>query len=101
MKTETKPPHTPTPWVQNGPSIEEKKEPSAVIGRAIFDCYTSQDDCGIGEGEGTANAAFIVKACNAHEKLVNACRKAAASIGGEGGDIDYLLEALALAEGKA
>lgn len=69
--------HTPTPWVQNGQSIEEKKEPSAVIGRGIFLAYNAEDDCGVSEGEAEANVAFIVRCVNSQEALLEAAKYAA------------------------
>lgn len=68
MKTQK---HTQTPWMVNGYTIEEKREPSACIARVYSD---PEDDCGVSEIEGKANAAFIVRAVNSHEELVHTLR---------------------------
>lgn len=58
--------HTPTPWKVDGMDVVS---PSEMI---VVGCLQwCGEDRG---GEGEANAAFIVKACNAHDELVAALR---------------------------
>jgi len=58
--------HTPTPW---------KYEPSTKTLRALPSNYwLATIDSWDGAVDNTANAAFIVKAVNAHDKLVKALR---------------------------
>jgi len=60
MNEEKKTPHTPTPWQQKGLTVE-------VPGRGIIaKCYAPHDG---GVFECSANAAFIVEACNTHAAL--------------------------------
>ena len=55
--------HTPGPWQQEGLTI-------VVFGRGIIaECPTPQNG---GTFDCSANAAFIVRACNAHDDLVAA-----------------------------
>jgi hypothetical protein len=60
--------HTPTPWRQqgepNGHRINGEGGPVAVASPRFMD-----------RTERLANAAFIVRACNAHEDLLAACKK--------------------------
>ncbi len=80
-------PHTPTPWVQKGRRVE-------VHGRGtIVECPLPTSG---GVFEATENAAFIVRACNAHEELVAALRWIVANDGQCLGDHpDRLLQARA------
>lgn len=63
--------HTPTPWVRDPRSGRTTMVYSDdATGSAIADCapsmvHRSQAEC-------EANAAFIVRACNAHDELVEA-----------------------------
>jgi len=59
----TKSKHTPTPWNQNGRHIDADK------GNYLIASVRTIDDTDM------ANAAFIVKACNAHDMLLNALQK--------------------------
>ena len=95
------PTHTPTPWIQNGPTIEANKKPAAIIGRAIFECFTIKHYYGIGDEEGTANAEFIVRAVNAHDQMVAILKSILPmmtnhSIGGENA-FNVIKQAIALA----
>jgi len=63
--------HTPTPWTARGERI--------VADRPIgFGGYNEDDILSLARSPEVrrANAAFIVLACNAHEQLVEALRKA-------------------------
>ena len=74
--------HTPTPWYTGKYSMQcgaaadhiysrQSREPSEGIAR----CYAW-----VGRGEAEANASFIVRACNAHDELVEALKDAAFSL---------------------
>lgn len=84
-----KPQHTPTPWEICGDRkpIKNIKDPIFFKlgirkgGRRIAEAH------GIGEEETKANAAFIVKAVNNHDALVEACRAALVA-----GGLDPLIE---------
>jgi hypothetical protein len=56
-------PHTPTPWHRQGFTVFAQRNPG---GRKIYICDVSQD---AGFAVSPANAAFIVTACNSHDKL--------------------------------
>lgn len=59
--------HTPLPWAQDGYGIT-----SRVFNICTLDTMAKDgDDNQIGIGELSANAAFIVRAVNAHEELVS------------------------------
>lgn len=60
------PAHTPTPWKVDGFGITSKVFNIATLDTTAKD----MDDNQIGIGELSANAAFIVKACNVHEELI-------------------------------
>jgi hypothetical protein len=63
--------HAPTPW-----KIEAKKRPYGSEGSYnIAFCGDISDGIGyIGQIYNRANAAFIVRACNAHDDLLAACK---------------------------
>ena len=65
--------HTPTPWTQNSHAIEatDLDDPRMTLHIA------SVWDNGIPSPVATANAAFIVRACNAHEKIVDILQRTA------------------------
>lgn len=58
--------HTPTPWVVSAPGIITSPKAMQDIGHV---CYTGTD------GGTDANAAFIVRACNAHDEMAAALRE--------------------------
>lgn len=85
-----KPQHTPTPWsVGMGLSITHKGDGAGVIAQI------KNIDAGIGVM--TANAAFIVRAVNVHEELVDALKTLHRESGVPSPAIDRLI---AKAEGK-
>jgi hypothetical protein len=59
--------HTPTPWHVDGLYVTNREPPA--VRPSIADCGRSPR---IGRAEQVANAAFIVKAVNNHEALVDA-----------------------------
>ena len=61
--------HTPTPWNLNGRHIDAEK------GNKLIVSLRSEHDA-----ENLANAAFIVRACNSHDALVEALENAKAEI---------------------
>ena len=61
--------HTPGPWFADGITIESNSGNIGLMNLARP------------ENESKANAAFIVKACNMHEELVEACKEAAGALG--------------------
>lgn len=67
--------HTPTPWNQEGRAITcERWSTIATVDNGA----TDMDENVITEDEADANAAFIVRAVNAHEELLTALKKSAA-----------------------
>ncbi len=78
--------HTPTPWGYSTdltPSLEDPNPTGAVIFSDGFaGNIAALDDNEDGCME--ANAAFIVKACNAHDDLVDALRQLTAYVQGYG-----------------
>lgn len=71
--------HTPTPWRTNGATITAY----GAWGLTIASCRSRQDPVNAHPGlaakttaEAGANAAFIVRACNAHDELLEALRRA-------------------------
>lgn len=68
--------HTPTPWSQ---FIYNKKKPHEIV---ISVPYSDGTDhlCTIDSSarpeENRANAKFIVRACNSHDELLQACKEA-------------------------
>jgi hypothetical protein len=80
--------HTPTPWqVDSGDelaiqSVEGGAQIATVLGPDDFLCRDDDDD-EVFEEECEANAAFIVRACNAHDDLVAALKSALAYVDAE------------------
>ena len=74
MKIETKPQHTPTPWKLDGNDI-------VVDAQGMIACAYGfiVNGKAIRTPETFANAAFIVRAVNSHEALINALKVAEAS----------------------
>ena len=74
----TKPKHTPTPWEVLGNGKQVFGKDHLVANCEV--CLTEQDDDldGYDEDETrcTANAEFIIRACNCHDKLVEALEDA-------------------------
>ena len=80
--------HTPTPWrLQNNGADFETCEIATVycveaipteegIGQSFVYITANKPCFEVSEKEQTANAAFIVQACNAHDDLVTAVREA-------------------------
>jgi hypothetical protein len=65
--------HTPTPWSSYSTSDGTNRRHQIVsIGKTIAHIYCTKGN----EDEDVANAAFIVKACNAHDELVAALEHA-------------------------
>ena len=65
--------HTPTPWKA------DSLQPIVWSPVGEYECreiIAETRDTNIPNGTATANAAFIVRACNAHDDLVAALRKA-------------------------
>ena len=73
MNTQTK--HTPGPWYTRHGQISSL---SSSHGCTIANCNRTAK--GIPDEEIEANAAFIVRACNAHDDLLNALQLAVATI---------------------
>ena len=66
--------HTPTPW-HTGNNDFEIYQAALVFDpklRAVADCQ--KYEIGRSRGECEANAAFIIRACNAHDALLQAAR---------------------------
>lgn len=67
--------HTPTPWVVNPPMTAKVTIPRSVHHLLYQEPISHLNEiCVMKDGsfESDANAAFIVKACNAHDELVAA-----------------------------
>lgn len=94
--------HTPVPWFSlSGGYI------SASVGPDWYSKLVARTQSAI-EEDGRANAAFIVRACNAHDDLLEACKEAAEWLeSGANGDAwalapaKTLRAAIARAEGRA
>lgn len=99
--------HTPTPWSRTEPVRAIKDGPDAydtaivvtIEGkkRIIAECFGR-----ISENvyvDSRANAAFIVEACNAHERLLKAAKEAVQWVPWPSEDATALEKAIALAEG--
>ena len=94
--------HTPTPWKISTITADEVSSEKGVV----CECF------GVTQEEEFANAAFIVRACNAHDELVEACKISLARLlaidevlnnqnNGRRNHAIYLLsQAIAKAEGK-
>lgn len=96
-KEEEKPmTHTPTPW-----KIRAYGEPGAVTSKVYFR-YCLNDDAlcySTDRAEAEANAAFIVRACNAHERMLKAIKWALACMADHTTSLtEELKEVIALAE---
>ena len=104
--------HTPTEWAVDGfclTSIIVKKEDGSGY-RKILDCDTGEDH--VNFEEALANARFIVRAVNAHEDLIKACKVAinmacdlSEAVNGKvtgtfKKDFDFIRQAITKAEGK-
>ncbi len=74
MKTETKVTHTPGPWF-----VGKKGR----TGARVFSTQHGVDGIVCAQIENRANAAFIVRACNSHNALVDVCECLAATPDGK------------------
>ena len=94
--------HTPTPWYALVCDVKGHGSLLNDTGLMIADCAYATEH----ENEGEVNAAFIVRACNAHEALVAALRDACDFVTpdrwgkGRPAWYDKACTALALAEDK-
>ena len=71
--------HTPTPWINDRGTIRPRRmtDSTSNLNQAIAECHVyDQATNRIGGAERDGNAAFIVKACNEHEKLIHELRMA-------------------------
>lgn len=76
---------TPGPWQVTSPIRKNSRKPTIATADRIP--YAIATVCGgIGEGAREANAAFIVRACNAHDDLVAAAKRVLSS---QWASIDY------------
>jgi hypothetical protein len=96
--------HTPTPWETRwGVVINQRRScaignPTACNGGFLMVCELEGR---VGELEQVkANAAFIEKACNAHDTLLKAAKKVYERAEWTDKNIEALGKAIALAEGK-
>lgn len=114
-ETMTTQPHTPTPW-HTGKTLVSYKDPmfshTAIVNKA--DTLRIANVAGVGDADSKANAAFIVKAVNCHEELVEALQRVSRAIDCGGLKVienklyptsayalkDEIAQALAKAEGK-
>lgn len=74
--------HTPTPWKANLTHNEPCVYAGTGSGRGIAYMQAENTPHIENSAERAANAAFIVRACNAHEDLVAALREAQAALNG-------------------
>lgn len=99
--------HTPTPYIVHYNTDENQH---CIVSEERTDSQWNRVVAVVGQAgkapqhitkENEANAAFIVRACNAHDALVEALELIAAS-GTQNADVlrEYASKALALAEGK-
>lgn len=92
MSNETKPMHTPLPWLQGKPYVEEihslRKRTVAI---------TNANDRRF-EPEDEANAEFIVRACNSHYDLLEALRYARRFLNPVDHDVAFVDAAIAKGE---
>lgn len=89
--------HTPTPWRISGTSSHRVTGKHGVLANCGNDSTHSavEDQC-------AANAAFIVRACNAHEELLEALQKIATCESQAPGDVvDIARAAIAKARSEA
>lgn len=110
MKTE----HTPTPWEMLPAYTNRNAYPIGKLRNAgatkYWDIVGEATGIGGTEEEDKANASFIVRACNAHDELLAACKRTKALIESEycgrlantpfQGFINEVEAAIAKAEGK-
>ena len=106
----TGPAHTPTPWSIDKETIND---PDVVI-ESKSGCFVAQVSSDADDTEAQANAAFIVRAVNAHEELLDNIRQAIRALEAGLDDtgecighvstmdcvVDDLKQAIAKAEGK-
>lgn len=105
MKTETQPTHTPTPWRAIVPAGNFTKY--TLVATEAGQPFRHGDE--IADVMDEANAAFIVRAVNAHEDFIDACEKVIKvlrlGIAIDSSDLDTMAELLetvvAKAEGKS
>ena len=101
--------HTKTPWSIEGCTVYKLNTSGINIFDAEVRAGYGDDDHRTRENVLEANAAFIVRACNSHEKLVAAIKKVARILDAQDDPrysihhplVKPLLEALAIAEGEA
>lgn len=95
--------HTPTPWEvgmsRNGlPSVDASTESPCTL--EICMVWGTEKDMIVND-ECEANAAFIVRACNAHDVLVELAEKVIGHFAGTGAPLeDFSRMALRLARGE-
>lgn len=70
--------HTPTPWVQEAEYISAMVPGGRPNGEIIVQCWPTVSRLRH-ETPNEANAAFIVRACNTHEELLDSLRLAIAA----------------------
>lgn len=77
LNPKSKSAHTPTPY-----QYEEANERFKRVYQRdrVYEIGNNALKVGIGTIIGEANAAFIVRACNSHEKLLEACKQAIMSL---------------------
>ena len=84
--------YTPTPWHQHDMEFGIICGPK---GQGVADCKSPY----ISSESQSANAAFIVKAVNAHEALLQALKYASRFLNSKDHDIEMVSKAITLAEG--
>lgn len=74
--------HTPTPWIvdYNGQSLEIAANPNESIAMVHNTDGPDDEICQGVPDLSMANAQFIVRACNAHDQLLEACKMALVQI---------------------
>ena len=95
MTTHSKQGHTPTPWVigPNNLDIRDGKHEDNIVSLKYQDHVSCEQQ--------EANAAFIVRACNSHDALVEACKEMLGALMiMEAPGLDKYKQALAQAEGS-
>lgn len=97
--------HTPGPWATPGLNGADRVISATINGkRRTLAAVYGGDDCSISCDERNNNAAFIVRACNAHYGLLAALKLAQRIIanGGRcsGADLDQIDNAIAKATGN-
>ncbi len=95
MKTE----HSVLPW--HADSIDQVRTKSGIV---IARCERKERHEYMGSREQSSNAAFIVRACNAHDDLVAALERALRIIGNggshNGAQLEFMESALSKARGE-